>query len=248
MILITIKCHFSVSLIGWSLSLYGVSTKPPHHPSRQQSMLRERQVHPLASMLEDHDRGIAPPPPSPLPLPLPSPPNVNPKPSASFSPESYAIELGGKPPPPPPFPLSFGSDFLDIWDDHVVSGGEERPIGRHQSNGKWYDNLQSVYQAPTSSGNNLGSYHIAYPGGYGLERLNSPRKSNVGGGWQRIELTRQSAAKSVKSSSEWWLREEGNASSPMLPSLLAIFYTCLFLFVWDDWRPFPLPQLYCYDY
>ena len=222
-----------VSVIGWSLNLYGVSTKPPHHPSRQQSMLRERQLHPLSSMLEEHDNGIVPPP---LSRPLPSSSiTFNPKPSASFSPEAYAIELGGKPPPPPPpFPLSFGSDFLDIWDGNIVGGdseGEEALFEGYQSNGKWYDNLQSVYQTPPRKSNNPDPYHNTYPDGFSLERLNSPRKSNSGGEWQRIELTRQSAVKSVKSSSEWWLKEEGNSSSSMLLSLLAIFYIFLCLFV-----------------
>lgn len=244
-----VNLTFSVSLIGWSLSFYGVSTKPPHHPSRQQSVLptrghQERQIHPLTSMLDERDQAVPPPPPIPF----------GPKTSVSFSPEAYAVELGGKspPPPPPPFPLPFGSDFLDIWSDHaadVVSEGEGTVLGGsggYQGNGKWYDNLHHVYQMPPpkpNTENNLDSsqiYHSAYLGGYGLERLNSPRKSNSGGGgssggWQRIELTRQSAVKSVKSSAGWWLREEGNGmtavSVPTLSSLFAIFYTFLCLFV-----------------
>lgn len=195
-------------------------------------------------MLDERDQAVPPPPPIPF----------GPKTSVSFSPEAYAVELGGKspPPPPPPFPLPFGSDFLDIWSDHaadVVSEGEGTVLGgsgRYQGNGKWYDNLHHVYQMPPpkpNTENNLDSsqiYHSAYLGGYGLERLNSPRKSNSGGGgssggWQRIELTRQSAVKSVKSSAGWWLREEGNGmtavSVPTLSSLFAIFYTFLCLFV-----------------
>ncbi|KAH9286625.1 Furin-like protease 1, isoforms 1/1-X/2 [Echinococcus granulosus] len=233
-----------VSLIGWSLSLYGVSTKPPHHPSHQQPVLptrgpRERQIHPLASMLDEHDPGVPPPPPVPF----------SPKTSVSFSPEAYAVGLGGKPPPPPPPSFPFGSDFLDIWNDHIVDvvlEGEGAMVGGsggYQGNGKWYDSLHHVYQMPPpkpNTKNNLDAsqtYHSVHSGGYGLERLNSPRKSNSGGGggWQRIELTRQSAVKSVKSSAGWWLKEEGNGSATItvltLSSLFTIFYTFLCLFV-----------------
>ncbi|VDM32585.1 unnamed protein product [Hydatigera taeniaeformis] len=228
-----------VSLIGWSLTFYGVSTKPPHHPSRQQSTLpsrgpRERQIHPLASMLGEHEPVVPPP----LPIPFGS------KTSISFSPEAYAVELGDKPPPPPPppFPLPFGSDFLDIWSDHAVdavSEGEGTVIGGsggYQSNGKWYNNLHNVYQAPPSKPKTANSldpsqiFHSAYLGGYGLERLNSPRKSNAGGGggggvsagWQRIEPNRQSAVKSVKSSAGWWLREEGDGSTVVTLALKSV--------------------------
>ncbi|KAM7539931.1 hypothetical protein Aperf_G00000040082 [Anoplocephala perfoliata] len=232
-----------VSLIGWSLTLYGVSIKPPHHPSLTKSIThpnsprgaRERQLHPLASMLEEHGPAVLPPKP---------PPSIGfggKSPSASFSPEAYAVELEGKLPiPPSPFPLPFGSDFLDIWGDSMVEDG-----GGYQGNGRWYDtnNIHGAYQMPHSgSRTGLQQYPNPYPGGYGLERLNSPRKSNTGGsdnvgggGWQRIELTRQSAVKSVKSSSGWWLKDEGNrvttTSTIALSSLFAIFYTFLCLFV-----------------
>lgn len=204
---------------------------PPNAPRGA----RERQLHPLASMLEENGPAVLPP------KPHPSIGFGSKSPSVSFSPEAYAVELDGKPPiPPPPFPLPFGSDFLDIWSDSIIEEG-----GGYQGNGRWYDanNRHGVYQMPHSGSRaGLQQYPNPYPGGYGLERLNSPRKSNTGGndnvgggGWQRIELTRQSAVKSVKSSSGWWLKDEGDraatTSSVALSSLFAIFYTFLCLFV-----------------
>ncbi|VDD75397.1 unnamed protein product [Mesocestoides corti] len=156
-------------------------SKPPFHPSSRQQLqpreYRERELHPLSSMLDEQlVGGSASLPQAPIPF--------IPKESPSFSPAGYAVEYEDKPPPPPPVPPPFGSDFLDPWSDsEEVSGG-------FQLKPKWYINhnlLQALYAVPPKRANGVSSasaghspYHgggPAYPGGYGLERLNSPRKS-----------------------------------------------------------------------
>lgn len=236
--------NFSVSLIGWSITLYGVSTKPPHHPSIAKSATptpstprSTRERHPLASMLEEHESpAVLSPPKS---LQQQSSIGFNAKsPSASFSPEAYAVEIDGNLPLlPPPFQIPFDPNYLNIWSESIID---------NDGNERWYDtdnNNHRAYQMlPNGVRNGVQQYQNPYPGGYGLERLNSPRKSitsgdeNGGvGGWQRIELTRQSAVKSVKSSSGWWLKDEENRAAASVlarwSSIFAIFYTFVRLFV-----------------
>ncbi len=208
--------------------MYGVSEKPPFHRSKQE-LHPAKQTHPLGSMLEEH----------------PSPPAVKPpyayepkKPNMIFSPNTFALEYDGNghksplPPPPPPIPPPYGSDYIDPWEDFQPS---EFPSEHKQ---KWFSNHQDFFRTPygvppkRANAHNPPSPYLGYQpykGGYGLERLNSPRTSpNAPPSlWQRMDLTRQSA---VKSSA---LRGRGNsaAMATTTRSLFAIFYTSLCLLI-----------------
>ncbi|VDN99176.1 unnamed protein product [Rodentolepis nana] len=233
-----------VSFIGWSLTLYGVSSKPPHHPSLTKSAgpnpstpRSTRERHPLASMLEEHEPpGVLSRPKSPQPQ---SSIGFNAKsPSAGFPPDAYAVEIDGNLPLlPPPFQLPFDPNYMNIWSESIIdNAGNDRWHGTGGNNHRSHPILSNGVR------NGIHQYQNPYAGGYGLERLNSPRKSTTSGdenggvgGWQRIDLPRQSAGKSVKSSSVWWLKDKVNGASTDIvatwSSLFAIFYTFVRLLV-----------------
>lgn len=224
---------FLVSLIGWSLTLYGVSEKPPFHRPLQKLHPEKEASHPLASLIEQNAPSRSKQEESQKAV------------STLFTPTGFAVELDAShhhmapPPPPPVIPQYFGPEFLDPWDDFQPADFLET----HKQ--KWFfnhDMFRSPYGVPPRRANapQASNQYYGYPnyqgpdysGGNGLERLNTPRKTNSyqqqpTALWQRMDLSRQlpGSASALRGSDD---SSRGSSKSTVF-SIFYTFFLCLHL-------------------